>query len=485
MNEKELEELVAAVNLPLEDPQFLGRLFTQIAKFHKQKRKEAGDPIRQLCQEEYDALSRRFDLTEVQESYSARNVLKTRKFAKMIIDEQGKVDRKALTHAIACIEKNLYSLGPDRQSDAHPQEHLLKVMRLLHSEKEFRQLLQSISKPVSHPQAEQIIRETLYLPAGTTITDAHTRQAALSAWFCYLRQHVGSCFATAPAIIVYSEQPKQFLMDIRELLETGRLKRTFGGVEYSAPLSTSWGAGDLRKPIFLGKKNLLGQSPGLVAAFQAMELITKGMKFAEKIAKSKELVSRATSTQQFITAEEILRDVLFQHLSLTEKDLEEYEKRPRGMVQAGLLLHVPKAAKGSGGKGEACSRFHELFKQGCDAFKSLTDNALLRSWEFTVASFAETKIKLAKYNLYASLGLGPEEPGGIGQCLYAIIKTRLDEHNAEVHKNQENCEGVFTQLKYLEGRLRRASTEQEMRWLKTEYQSRKGGSSTTLNSFEI
>ena len=125
MNSKDLDELVAATKLTLESPGFWGRLFTQTAKFYKQKRKEAKDPIREQCTEEYDALSRRLDLTEVQEGCLVRNTLKTRKFAKLLIDKDGKLNKKALTQAIDCIEKNLYSLGPDRQVDAATQEHFL------------------------------------------------------------------------------------------------------------------------------------------------------------------------------------------------------------------------------------------------------------------------------------------------------------------------------------------------------------------------
>lgn len=84
------------------------------------------------------------------------------------------------------------------------------------------------------------------LPTNASISDAHARRAALSAWFCYLRQNVGSCFATAPAIMIHNEQPQQFLIDLADIVSTGRLKRTFGGIEYTAPLNGSWGNGDLK-----------------------------------------------------------------------------------------------------------------------------------------------------------------------------------------------------------------------------------------------
>ena len=97
--------------------------------------------------------------------------------------------------------------------------------------------------PYSNKIAEQIIGDTLQLHEKTPITDAHARRAALSALICYLRQNVGSCFATAPCIVVHDEQPLQFLKDINELLNTGRLKRTWSGVEYSVPFKSHMGFG--------------------------------------------------------------------------------------------------------------------------------------------------------------------------------------------------------------------------------------------------
>lgn len=60
----------------------------------------------------------------------------------------------------------------------------------------------------------------------------------LTALLTPLRQKVGSCFATAPAILVQSEMPHLFLRDIQEILAKGKLTRTFGGVEYTVPAQT-------------------------------------------------------------------------------------------------------------------------------------------------------------------------------------------------------------------------------------------------------
>ena len=107
--------------------------------------------------------------------------------------------------------------------------------RLLESNKDLVRQLKKLTRPLSNKWAEELIRQTLQLPPNMPLTDAHTRQAVLAAWLCYLRQNVGSCFATAPAEIVHEEQPELFLQDMLDLISTGRLRRTFGGIENSVP----------------------------------------------------------------------------------------------------------------------------------------------------------------------------------------------------------------------------------------------------------
>src|SRR5262249_897492 len=158
-----------------------------------------------------------------------------------------------------------------------------------------------------------------------------------SSWLCFLRQNVGSCFATAPAIIIHDEQPLQYFKDLNELLNTGRLKRTFGGVEYTAPLSISWGAGDLKKNIAIpidteGKLGVeLWLSPGLMAAFEATNLIKADLPLKQKIEEAKNLIMPVIQRSEehpfflILNAEDILRRVLMLHLGITENDLKEYE----------------------------------------------------------------------------------------------------------------------------------------------------------------
>lgn len=483
MEADQLKKVLAAVNVPITSKQFLEKTFSQVAKARKIAQTRDGDNLKRVIAEEYEDLSRRVDATSIQDSCSVRNVLRTRRLANLLINDKGELNLSLLPRVINHIKTYLYSLGPERNSDSVRQEHILKVLTLLTNSKELVRLLQGISKPYMHPQADQIIRETLQLPHNTVIQDAHARRAALSAWLCYLRQNVGSCFATAPAIVVQNEQPELFLADLKELLNTGRLKRTFGGIEYAVPLSVSWGAGDLRKPFVIepweedGKLGIWS-SPGMILAFEAMGLLDKSLGLTERMAALKEIIHAILKERQIghaailTSAEEILRWALMRELHVSEADLQAYETRPRGMIHASLMMQMPASSSGMAGKGEACAKFYQQLDSAMNAFKAIADNALLKAWEFSLASFSETKAEFTRWNLYASLGLGPNEPGGIGECLYTAIKQKLEYVNGKIAEIQIEYEQVYTVLKQLELRVRHAGSERDAQWIRADYQSK-------------
>ncbi|MCE5316337.1 MAG: hypothetical protein LLG04_03110 [Parachlamydia sp.] len=476
-----IDDRLSAVKVPVVDPQFYARAFTVMSK--EVKASLSDDPIRSLFVEEYDSLSRRADRSGIQDSSSIRNVLRTRRLAELLIDEKGDLNAAMIPKAIAHLKTHLYSLGPDRQHDSRRQEHILRTLEMLQTNKEVVRLLRGISKPYAHRHAEQIIRETLDLAPNTSITDTHARRAALSALFCYLRQNVGSCFATAPAIIIHNQMPEQFLTDINELMNTGRLKRTFGGIEYAVPLSISWGAGDLKRMLVLTTSELeqseISLSPGLMAALETIGLVDKSLPLKQKAQQVKsetlkvlKVLAKGGQPYFATNVDEIIRFLILEHLKITEKELLEYESRPRGMIAGGLMLQV--SAKGvlGGGKSQALAQFAPLFLAAQNAFKTLADNALLKTWEFSLASFAETKAQFARWNLYSSLGLSAQEKDGIGFCIYEVLQRKLENANEKVREHQFEYEQVYTQVKYLEARIQRASTEKEIQWMKAEYQTK-------------
>jgi len=467
------------------EPEFYERAFSFVSKQQKKALSREADNFRRVAVEDYDELSKRLDLTKFQESCAVRNVLKTRRLANLLVDDKGELNLSVLPRLISHVETYLHSIGPNRQYDSKRQKHLLKVLQQLNENKELARLIKSITKPMSHRYAEQIIRDTLLLPSNIPITDAHTRRAVLSAWMCTLRQNIGSCFATAPAIIIHDELPEMFFTDIRELLSTGRLKRTFGGIEYSVPLSQSWGAGDLKKPFYLPlgshlfEESRIWMSPGLAAAFQSAGLLDAELSATETLEKVKAIILDVIHSLEWnqpfilITAEEIIRKAILRKFGLSEQDVQDYENRPKEMLQSGLLLQVARPGLGGAGKAELCKNFLADFAVACNALKGLADNALLKAWEFSLASFAETKAQFTRWNLYASLGLGAQEKGGIGERLYEMIKRELEQANKRVQDFQYEYENVFHQLKTMETRMRSISSEKEAQWFRAEYQTKR------------
>lgn len=481
-----LNDIIASIKVPVDDPSFHQRVFTLVAKNRKALKTKDLDNLEKICTEEYDDLSRRLDRTKIQDSVSVRNVLRTRHLANLLIDEKGELNPAYLAKVLTCFKKRIYSLGPNRQYDAARQEQIVRVLTMLKDNKDMQRYLKNVSKPYSNRYAEQVIKDTLKIHDNTLVNDPHAKRATLSAWMCYLRQNVGSCFGTAPAIIVHDEQPDLMFKDMIELLGTGRMKRTFGGIEHSVPFSSSWGAGDLRRLFVLqrgpnAESNDIWLSPGIIAGLEAAGVVNSELTLKERVEETKQAILAMlqnwpdNAASVVISAEDILRKCTLRHLNITEKDLQDYENRPKAMFTGSLMMQAQAAG---GGKTQAVQSFYTKFNQAMDAFKALADNALLKTWEFTVASFSETKSQFTSWNLYSSLGLGPQEQGGIGQALFRILQEKVERANQKVQEFQIEYEQAYHHLKYLEVKARNAATEKEMQWVKIEYQ-------TARNEFDI
>lgn len=459
MNLAEIEDIFSKIKVPATHPSFYKRIFTAVSKSKKLKMQSV---VLKGCAEEYDDLSKRAVRTQIQDDGAIRNVLRSRMLATLIVDEKGEILRELIPELIDCLTKHLYSLGPGRQFESQAQEQILSVVKLVHTNKDALILLKQVGKPYQNPIAEAIIRNTLLLPSNVIVTDAHARQAVLSALLCYLRQSVGSCFGTAPSIIIHDEQPLQFLKDMIEILGTGRLKRTFGGVEYAVPLSSSSGRGDLGKIVTVSAIDL-GLSPGILAAFEAAGLIDMESSLREKVDRAREILIDTPLIGRSV--DKVIRDVLMKHLRLDEKDLNEHQQS--AAWNPSLLGTLPTA------KGRIVEQFREKLGNAQNAFKAIAENPLLKSWEFTIASFAENKAGFTTWNLYASLGFNPQEQGGVGHKLYEAVVQKMEEANQKVQDFQYEYEQAYNQVKYLETRMRTTNTEQELQWLKAEYQSRR------------
>lgn len=151
--------------------------------------------------------------------------------ADQLLSEEGRFKNINSAHAS-------YVFSPDDYSEGEATEHMQRKIYALQSDPELKRLIESFSLPLFDAKYEKMILELLN---AKEITHRHLILAVLSAFLCPLRQRVGSCFATAPAIIVHEEQPRQFLRDLKDLLYTGKLTRVMVGVEYTVPISPTAG----------------------------------------------------------------------------------------------------------------------------------------------------------------------------------------------------------------------------------------------------
>lgn len=462
---RELEAILDNAAVGPDHPFFYPRICTFLLRSNQKE----SDQIRLIVFEEFDDLSRRLDRTAIQESTSVRNVLKARLIATKLIGDDGDLKSELIPHFITALKEKLYSIAPNRQHDGVRDRHILAVLEFLVASKEAERLIRHMTRPVSNRLAEQIIRDTLLVPQNVPINDIHTRRAVLSCWLTTLRQSLGSCFATAPAIVVHEEQPLVFLRDLDEMMNTGYMRRTYAGKQHSVPLSATWGNGDLKKPLVLERditnnENKIWFSPGLLAALEAVDFFPKETKQKEKIHLLHTKLQKAVDALErpghivITNAEELLRTLLLLEYSLTEKRVQEYLEKPKSMMQSGMMMHVALTKP----KEDLLPLFFKNIEIAKTAFRALADNALLKAWEFTLASFSEINLNFTRWNLYASLGINYDDPGGIGECLYKIISVKVEQANAQLQVHQVEYEQLWAQLQYLQARSQTASTEKRL-----------------------
>ena len=359
-------------------------------------------------------VSQAMDQSGIQDSYSFRAVSLSRALAEMLVDGKGQL------HSFQKLYPHFYY--PGGASDGSIWEHQSKFLKRWDSDREFVKKFRKFSMPLFHKKAEEMVRATLLLSSTAPLSDADVRRAVICACLTPLRQSVGSCFATAPAILVQGQDLDLLMEDLYELLMTGRLRRVMEGVQYTAPLSLSFGVGDLRNIIDPRKE--FWKSPGLIAALETAGFIPSKAPFEQKILRAQDAL--LPLYQISMTVEQLLKKAVV----------------PSKLEEASL------------------------------SFKSLTECALLKAWEFTLASFSDIKMEFSGWSLNWSVGLNPEVKGGIGEALYTALDSRLQEANKKAAEYHLAAKEGFDQLQVTERFLKNASTEAEERRLKAEQQAR-------------
>jgi hypothetical protein len=213
------------------------------------------------------------DHSFLQMSYSFR----ARQLANLLIDKQGELDRKTLKDTIDFLENKGFICYPNGYSDSVITEHQIAILKQFTSPKIVK-LLYRFSPPVCHKAAENLLFDSLGISAGKLhISDI--RRGVLCASLTPLRQNIGSCFATAPDILIQKEQLALFLVDFYQLLSTGQLKRIYNGNEYIAVMSTTYTSIYCKQS--LHERALL--SPGILQALRVCGIVDQKLSLEKQM----------------------------------------------------------------------------------------------------------------------------------------------------------------------------------------------------------
>lgn len=166
------------------------------------------------------------DFSQIQNSYNTLALKTAHHLAAQLVDE------KEQLHPFHT---------PLEISDFEIAEHQQNFLNKWNQDPAFVKKFRRFSLPLCHKKAEEMVRLSIGLSSSTPLRDFHVKRAVISACLTPLRQTVGSCFATAPAILVQKHHLDLFVDDLYELLMTGRLKRVAEGKEYAVPLCPSPG----------------------------------------------------------------------------------------------------------------------------------------------------------------------------------------------------------------------------------------------------
>ncbi len=296
--------------------------------------------------------------------------------AEVLIDESGGLKLDLAKAILLDLETAPYLIGPQLEDDVLLLNHVRSSLKyLIHNDKA-RSLLNRFSVPLCNKSADRLIRDTLWPRSIKKISEPDVKKAVLAAWFTWLRQTTGSCFATAPAIIIQQEQPQLFLQDLFDLLIFGSLKRVVSGHEYLVPLCPSLELADLLRSLEPYSKEALSYAPGLKAAFAAAGL--KGV--------------RIDSFPDAHTPKELIEQALMKSIGLTSKQIEDEEGLKKIEMTALLAKQSAVYYQPPSERSKKVTEWKEKKTAAFTAYQALGDCALLRVWESTVASFSDIKV---------------------------------------------------------------------------------------------
>jgi hypothetical protein len=375
-------------------------------------------------------LSRDMTLCPLQDPLRFRARFVALEVANVLIDDTGALQLDIARALHQELTETPYLLGPQLENDALYLAHIRSTLHALIHTDAIQKLLHKFSLPLCHAGAKRLVQETLWPKPIKLLEIADVKRAVLTAWFTWLRQITGSCFATAPAILIQQEQPLQLVQDLFDLLTFGALRRIVSGHEYRVPLCPSIEQFDLIRPLFPFSPTQLSYAPGLRAAITSAGFPLPRTELENHIAEEKEAK----------TAKELIESILLRLFSLKRDDVADEEAVRQLGMDSLLAKHSAVYYQKPSERATKVSGWKKAVENALSAYQALGDCALLRAWEATVASFSDVKLDIGKWNLYVSLGLHPEHEGGIGALLYNGINTKIGALNQQIAQLQGEYE---------------------------------------------
>ena len=323
-----------------------------------------------------------FDFSVIQDSFRFRALNRARAIAHYLIDDESRLDKERLALLLNHLRKEGYLFYPNAPNDSMIQEHMIRFLSQLEEDTNLQKALKRFQQPLCHKWAERIVLDSLKMYDTPVLKDAFIQRAVLSACLTPLRQSVGSCFASAPAILIQREQYETFLDDLYQLLKKGKLQRTFDGKEYSAPLCPNYGVGDLRKNLLLpDSKAMSWYCPGLIAACENIGIIPPSLSYSEKVQILKEHLFRLKEGKQRLTVEECIHQLLLDEMQIKQEDIKSAEQIAKLHYQTAHMQ--PLASK----KIDQLSKFHQRKSQAQSVFIGMCDHALLKNMGIYIGFF--------------------------------------------------------------------------------------------------
>lgn len=402
-----------------------------------------------------------------------KNAQISRDLANILILEDGDLNRTLIDDCITFLENNLFSIKEDCEYENLHRQHILFILKKLSEDKNFSRQLNKLFLPTQN-YIQKLILDTLLLPKNTVLSSTHVKRAVLSALFTYLRQDIGSCFATAPAILIQQQYPEKMLKDLDDLLSSGSLLRTIKGNPITIPINLLNSLGSLHTPILVKKLGhspivTLAKDPSLQSVFFRINLIHKQtvdpLKECLELLNTPSIQSLCKNPDNYITANEIIC------LALTY-----YYKLPstKSLLQPNDLNIEDKN-----------SSYFSNFLTAKETFIHTTHNALLKSWELSLASLAEAKATFSKQHLAVALGIGNfQDSFSLTSILNHAINQEVLTINQDILAAESKYNNLKGQVDYIDTRLKHPINRQDTENLIAEFRLRRQELNRVLSEWD-